>query len=181
MSSGERYGVVVFGATGTTGAVCASYLHEKFSPSGIAWAIAGRNRQKLEQLREKISRESKTDCKCAIIIADCTDASSMEAMTAKARAILTTAGPYFYYGEPVIKACISTGTHYLDITGEVDWVQRMKRKYDSAARKAGVCITNFCGYDCIPAELSVFLANQALGDGYKLESAGRNTKPIEEG
>lgn len=53
-----------------------------------------------------------------IIIADISDEESLKKMTAQARVIVNCCGPYRFYGEPVIKACIETGTHHVDVSGE---------------------------------------------------------------
>lgn len=43
-------------------------------------------------------------------------------------------------GEGVLRACVEAGTDYCDITGEVPWVNKMKKKYGAAAEKAvGYC------------------------------------------
>ena len=49
----ERYDIVLFGATGFTGGLTAEYL-VKHAPPGLRWALAGRNRGKLEAVRERL-------------------------------------------------------------------------------------------------------------------------------
>lgn len=39
-------------------------------------------------------------------------------MTSRGRVIINCCGPYRFFGEPVIKACIESGSHYLDVSGE---------------------------------------------------------------
>jgi hypothetical protein len=48
-----QYEVVLFGATGYTGKLCAEHIHAKL-PSDLRWAIAGRSRAKLEALRKEL-------------------------------------------------------------------------------------------------------------------------------
>uniref|UniRef100_A0A7S4DX47 Saccharopine dehydrogenase NADP binding domain-containing protein n=1 Tax=Lotharella globosa TaxID=91324 RepID=A0A7S4DX47_9EUKA len=161
------YELIVFGATGNVGVVISEYLEK--SSDAKRWAIAGRNAKKLGALRTKIADGK--EATCDIVLADCTDRDSMKKMASQTKVVLTAAGPYHLYGEPVIQACIDAGTNYVDITGEVGWVYQMKLKYEKQAREKGVCISSFCGYDCIPPELSLGLANEALGSGDKLQSA----------
>lgn len=59
-------------------------------------------------------------------------------------------------------ACIEGRAHYLDITGEVDWVEKMMVEHGAAAEKSGVSLCPFAGYDCVPAELGMFLTVNAL-------------------
>lgn len=53
-----------------------------------------------------------------MIIADLKDNDSLKKMTEQAKIIVNCAGPYRFYGEPVIKACIATKTHHVDVSGE---------------------------------------------------------------
>lgn len=53
-----------------------------------------------------------------IILADIKDEESLTKMTKQAKVIITCCGPYRFYGEPVVKACIATHTHYIDVSGE---------------------------------------------------------------
>jgi short subunit dehydrogenase-like uncharacterized protein len=39
-----------------------------------------------------------------------------------AKVVLNTVGPFAQYGREVVEACINTGSHYLDTTGEQDWL-----------------------------------------------------------
>lgn len=51
-------------------------------------------------------------------IADVTDEETLKVMANSALAIINCCGPYRFYGEPVVKACLAAGTHHLDISGE---------------------------------------------------------------
>ena len=58
----------------------------------------------------------------------------------QATILLNCVGPYRFYGEQVVKACVEAGTHYLDITGEPEFIERMQLKYhDDAAKKVRPC------------------------------------------
>lgn len=47
-------------------------------------------------------------------------------MAAKAKVVVNCAGPYRFYGEPVVKACIANGTHQVDVSGEPQVCQHFK-------------------------------------------------------
>ena len=64
--------IVVYGATGFTGKLCADYIHATGRP--IKWAIAGRNADKLKTVHAGLSPEVE------IIIADCDDDAALQAM-----------------------------------------------------------------------------------------------------
>ena len=144
----RNHDLVVWGATGYTGHLVALAAAEYLA--GRPWAIAGRSRERLETIRDEIAEAG--GHAPDIVIADLNDAASMREMTGSTRVVLTTVGPYDHFGEPLIEACIATGTHVADITGEVPWVRRMRSKYESAAREAGVRIVSMCGYDSVPSE-----------------------------
>jgi short subunit dehydrogenase-like uncharacterized protein len=48
-----QYEVVLFGATGYTGKLCAEHIYSKL-PSDLKWAIAGRSQAKLEAIRTEL-------------------------------------------------------------------------------------------------------------------------------
>jgi len=53
-----------------------------------------------------------------VLVADVSDEASLQAMAQSARVVLDCVGPFRYFGEPVVAACVAAGTHYLDICGE---------------------------------------------------------------
>jgi short subunit dehydrogenase-like uncharacterized protein len=53
-----------------------------------------------------------------VIKADVEDPSSLSEMASKARVVLNCVGPYRFYGEAVVKACVDNGTSHVDISGE---------------------------------------------------------------
>jgi short subunit dehydrogenase-like uncharacterized protein len=162
--------LVVWGATGYTGRLVALAAAENLT--GRPWGIAGRSRERLESIRDEIVEAG--GHVPDIVTADLDDPASMQSMTGTARVVLTTVGPYDLVGEPLIEACIATGTHVADITGEVPWVRRMRARYEAAAREAGVRIVSMCGYDSVPSELGVRLLQEAA-----IEAHGRPASEIE--
>lgn len=60
-----------------------------------------------------------------IILADIKDEESLKKMTERAKVLINCCGPYRFYGESVVKACIATRTHYVDVTGEEQVIQYM--------------------------------------------------------
>jgi short subunit dehydrogenase-like uncharacterized protein len=144
----REHDVVVFGATGFTGALTAEYL------AGAAgagrWAIAGRSPDRLERVRERLSAD------VPIIVADIEDAASMRAMAESTRVVISTVGPYIHYGEPVVAACAAAGTHYVDLTGEPEFVDLMWLRHHEQAERTGARIVHSCGFDSIPYDLGAF-------------------------
>jgi short subunit dehydrogenase-like uncharacterized protein len=60
-----------------------------------------------------------------ILIADSSDIDGLSAIIRNSKIILNTAGPFDLFGTNVVGLCCAHGTHYVDITGEVNWVRQM--------------------------------------------------------
>src|SRR5213080_4052095 len=120
--------IVLFGATGFTGALTAQYLAEH-APEGLRWALAGRNRAKLEALAERLGID------VPLLHADVNEESSLRSVADSARVVITTVGPYVKYGEPLVAACAAAGIDYVDLTGEPEFVDRMYLAHHARARE----------------------------------------------
>lgn len=159
MQTKERqYDVIVWGASGFTGRLVVDYLLKHY-PTGekLRWAVAGRNKAKLEQLFDSLDDGiSRPD----IVIADSHDRQSLEEIARSARVILTTVGPYAKYGAELVAACVDNGTHYCDLCGEVQWMRQMIDKHQNAAEKSGARIVMSCGFDSIPSDIGVWFLQQ---------------------
>lgn len=153
----DRLDIVVFGATGFTGGLLASYLSHA-APLAIRIGVAGRNRAKLEEAR------ARTGGRAEIIEASVDDYDSLLRMASRARVIATTVGPYVRYGEPVVRAAIEGGAHCLDITGEPAYVADLLDKHHERAKSAALKIVSCCGFDSIPHDLGVLYTVKQLDD-----------------
>tara|TARA_B100000214_G_scaffold326574_1_gene264688 strand:+ start:315 stop:1511 length:1197 start_codon:yes stop_codon:yes gene_type:complete len=152
----RKYKIVIFGATGFTGQLCAKFMSEKYSDIPIA--IAGRSLEKLEKIKNKHGLPF------PIIVADAFDVNALEKMCKDTEVVLSTAGPYHKYGSDLLGACVKNGCHYVDITGESFWIKDMIEKHHKEASNKGVRIINACGFDSAPSDLGVFYAvNQVAG------------------
>ena len=152
----RKYKIVIFGATGFTGELCAKFMSEKYSDIPIA--IAGRSLEKLEKIKNKHGLPF------PIIVADAFDVNALEKMCKDTEVVLSTAGPYHKYGSDLLGACVKNGCHYVDITGESFWIKDMIEKHHKEASNKGVRVINACGFDSAPSDLGVFYAvNQVAG------------------
>jgi short subunit dehydrogenase-like uncharacterized protein len=160
MSRDREFEVVLWGATGFTGALVARHLTDIYGDK-LDWAIAGRDRAKLEALRRDLDMPELT-----ILQADSGDRASLDAMVARTDVVCTTVGPYASYGEDLLAACAVAGTHYCDLTGEVQWMARMIDRYSAAARDSGARIVHTCGFDSIPSDLGTLFLQRAMQQQY---------------
>jgi len=152
--------LIVYGATSFVGQIITRYLAEEFGTRGrLRWAIAGRSEARLAELRSALGLKAG---KLPLLVADAADEDALHRLCTGTRVVLSTVGPYALYGEPLVKVCAETGTDYCDLAGEVQWIRRMIRAHEKAARKSGARIVHCCGFDSIPSDLGVhFLQREA--------------------
>ncbi|MEA2493559.1 MAG: hypothetical protein QOJ29_1470 [Thermoleophilaceae bacterium] len=165
MEAARTYDIVLFGGTGFTGGLTAEYLAANASAT-TKWALAGRNMDKLEQLRDRLGVD------VPLVKADVTDKDSIDAVAASTRVVITTVGPYIEYGEPLVRACAENGTDYTDLTGEPEFVDRMYLKYNELAETTGARLVHACGFDSIPHDLGVLFTVEQLPEGVPLKVRG---------
>jgi short subunit dehydrogenase-like uncharacterized protein len=162
------YDIVVFGATGFTGALTAEYL-ANHAPSETRWALAGRNMSKLEQVRSRLGSAA---AELPLLRADVTDLDSVRAVAEASRVVITAVGPYIRYGEPLVAACAAAGTDYVDLTGEPEFVDRMWLGYHEQASRSGARIVHSCGFDSIPYDLGALFTVEQLPEGVPIALEG---------
>lgn len=158
----KPFDLILIGATGFTGQRAARYL-KKHAPESLKWGIAARNPSKMQPLASELGISND---RCFRV--DTTLRDEVESVVAKTRIIITTVGPFSLYGEEVIAACARLGTHYLDITGEVGFIKKMKDRYESLALESGAKLIPFSGFDSVPAELAAYLLSSSLDNPEKL-------------
>jgi len=150
------YDIVLFGATGFTGRLVAEYLARN-APKELRWAIAGRNRDKLEQIRKGLLQVDASLSALPILVADGNDQASLDVLAPQTRVVCTTVGPYLRYGRKLASACATHGTHYCDITGEVPFIRDSIDENHARAIASRARIVHCCGFDSIPSDLGVHL------------------------
>ncbi|MCK7622757.1 saccharopine dehydrogenase NADP-binding domain-containing protein [Streptomyces sp. RS10V-4] len=168
---GRDHDLVLYGATGFAGALTAEYL-ARHAPEGCRWALAGRSRAGLERLRERLAAVNPACAGLPLLRADSTDPDSLRALAAGTRVLATTVGPYLVHGEPLVAACAETGTDYLDLTGEPEFVDRVYLRYHAAARASGARLVHACGFDSVPYDLGVLYTVGLLPEGVPVRIDG---------
>jgi short subunit dehydrogenase-like uncharacterized protein len=145
------YDVVLYGASGFTGRQTVQYFAEHVAPGEVRWAIAGRNRQKLESVKAQVG------VNVDVLVADSQDRTAIDNIVSQTRVLLNTAGPFALYGNAIVDACVRWGTHYVDITGETPWVRELCDRYHEKAASDGTRIIPCCGFDSVPSDLGTYL------------------------
>ncbi|MCK1384731.1 saccharopine dehydrogenase NADP-binding domain-containing protein [Bradyrhizobium sp. 21] len=155
--SSAKFDIIVYGATGFTGQLVAEYLTQHYkSDKTLKWAMAGRSLGKLKSVRDAVGAPGNTP----LIVADASDAASLKAMAEQTMSVITTVGPYQFYGEELLAACVATGTDYFDLCGEPIWMRQMIDKYEAEAKASGARIVFSCGFDSVPFELGTFFVQE---------------------
>ncbi|KAI7886227.1 saccharopine dehydrogenase [Mucor mucedo] len=163
----RKYDLVVFGATGFTGALTCEYLAE-IQDENLSWALAGRNLGKLEQVRDRLATIDPKLQNLDLLIADATQTTSLDTVLSQTRVVISTVGPFVKYGTPLVEACIRQGTHYVDTTGEYPWVKQLIDRLDKKAQEKQIMIVPTCGFDSIPSDLGVYMVSDYMHSKHNL-------------
>ncbi|MEJ7586543.1 MAG: saccharopine dehydrogenase NADP-binding domain-containing protein [Ferruginibacter sp.] len=149
---------LLYGANGYTGRLIAQLA----STLDLHPVLAGRNRKAIQQLSEELLLPYR------IIALE--DRTGLQNALDDIKLVLHAAGPFQLTARPMIEACIATGTHYIDITGEIA-VFEMAKGYNTAAVESGIMLMPGVGFDVVPTDcMALFLKNK-LPDASLLQLA----------
>jgi short subunit dehydrogenase-like uncharacterized protein len=143
--------ITVYGATGYTGRLVAAEL----DAAGADYVLAGRNREKLEALSASLAGRP------PVRAVPLDDAPGLKELLSESSAVIACAGPFHLYGEPVLRAAVESGTHYLDTTGEQTYIRMAMDTYGPRAEEAGVGVVPAMGFDYVPGDM---VASLTAGD-----------------
>ena len=144
--------VILFGATGYTGELTARTL----VASGIQPVLAARSEDRVSALADELGG-------LETAVADVTEPSSIAKLLSPGDALITTVGPFSRLGLPALEAAIKAGAHYVDSTGEPEWIRTVFERTDQIQR-AGIAALTAFGYDYVPGNLAGALALSRAGD-----------------
>jgi short subunit dehydrogenase-like uncharacterized protein len=130
---------MIYGANGYTGALTARMAVAR----GMRPVLAGRNAAEISALAAELDLDAR--------IFDLTDAPAVDAGIGDMHVVLHCAGPFSRTSQPMVDACMRTGVHYLDITGELSVFEALAAR-DDAAKQAGVMLMPGAGFDVVPTD-----------------------------
>lgn len=130
---------LIYGAYGYTGRLIVEHAvargHEPF--------LAGRNEQKVERLAAEFGLSGH-----GIAL---TEGFRLRSILEEVEAVVHCAGPFVHTAYPMVEACLDAGTHYLDITGEIEvFEELMARTADAEA--ADIMLLPGIGFDVVPTD-----------------------------
>jgi short subunit dehydrogenase-like uncharacterized protein len=149
---------VVYGANGYTGEL----LVREAVRRGLRPTLAGRNEARIRALAAELHLE------CKVFGLD--DDAAVRASLAGHRLVLHCAGPFSKTSAPMLSACLATGVHYLDITGEIP-VFEHAHAHAEAARRADVVLLPGVGFDVVPTDCLAACLVGALPAATRLQLA----------
>lgn len=149
---------LLYGANGYTGKLIARYAHQY----NLQPILAGRREELMSPLAHELNLPFR--------ILDLDDTAALQAALKEVKAVIHAAGPFQYTAKQMIEACLQTGTHYLDINGDIA-VFEMIKQYDAAAKKAGVMLLPGAGFDVVPTDCLVLQLKKIMPDAVALQLA----------
>ncbi len=126
--------VVVYGASGYTGKL----ITERLADAGIPFVAAGRDKKRLSKALADLPNAKKVRAEVAAVEHD---ALALAGLFEGARVVANVTGPFGQLGRPVADAAFAARCHYIDTTGETDWIRTLRDEYGSrfAGEKLTLC------------------------------------------
>ena len=149
---------LLYGANGYTGQLIARYAKQYH----LQPILAGRRKELIVPLANQLQ--------LPYTIFDMDDSAALLAALKEVSVVLHAAGPFEFTAKQMMYACLLTGTHYMDINGDIA-VFEMIKQYDDAAKKAAVMLLPGVGFDVVPTDCMALQLKKILPDAIKLQLA----------
>ena len=149
---------LLYGANGYTGVLIAQYAAQY----NLHPILAGRREEAIKPLADEL--------KYAYKIIDINNAEQLKAALKEVKVVLNAAGPFVNTARQMIDACLQTGTHYLDINGDISVFEMIKR-YDTSAKEKNIMLMPGAGFDVVPTDCMALHLKNKLPDATHLKLA----------
>ena len=126
--------VVVYGASGYTGRLICEYLRE----FNVGFVAAGRDKSRLQEALDQVPGIGTANYE---IVEVGNDTDALTEVFRGASVVCNTVGPFSEFGPPAVEACIAAGAHYLDTTGEQDWLITCDENYGARMAEQGLLLS----------------------------------------
>lgn len=160
--------ILIYGATGYTGKLVSRLAAER----GVAVTLSGRNADKLAAVAAPLGLPYQA--------LPLDDARALEQLVADFDVVLHIAGPFSGTGRAMVDACLAAGSHYLDLTGEIDYIEACAARSNEAAGR-GVMVMCGVGFDVVPTDCLALHVKQRLPDADRLLIAIRSAGGVSRG
>ncbi len=149
---------MIYGANGYTGKL----LAEEAVRRGHRPLLAGRSPAKIEIIADELGLEH--------VAFDLHNTTALKQALSRVSLVLHAAGPFSNTSAPMVAACLQTGTHYCDITGEISVFEQTFAN-DAAARHRGIVLMSGVGFDVVPTDCMARYVAEQITEPTNLELA----------
>lgn len=156
---------LLYGSNGFVGEAIARLAVQR----GLKPILAGRNAAKVQALAAELGLP------CRVFGLD--DSAAMDKALAEVVVVLHCAGPYIYTYQPMVEGCLRSGTHYLDITGEIPVFDELARR-DAEAKARKVMLLPGVGFDVVPTDCLALHLKRRLPSATHLALAWLSQGPV---
>jgi len=130
----DKRPVVVYGASGYTGRLVCEFLREH----NVAFIAAGRDGKRVKDVVDRVPGGESADYEIAEVAHD---AGALTKLFSGASVVCNMVGPFIKHGPEVVEACLAAGTHYIDTTGEQDWVMAAEENWGKKFAAKGLLLS----------------------------------------
>ena len=148
--------VIVYGASGYTGRLVCEYLREL----GVPFIAAGRDKARVQAVLDKVPGIESADYE---VVEVAHDVEALTKLFKDAKVVCNMVGPFIKFGPEAVEACLAAGCHYLDTTGEQDWMIEAKEKWGAAFAKKGLLLSPCIAQMYITGEIAANIALETPG------------------
>ena len=152
----ENKKVVVYGATGYTGKLIMKHLADR----GIPFIAAARSKSRLDEQCDLVPELANADYS-KVEVAHEEDA--LTKLFTGREVVYNVVGPFMQLGEPVVKAALNANCHYLDTTGETDWMFFLRNEYGEKFAAKSLLLAPASAYMWTAGMLAAELALETPG------------------
>lgn len=154
----EQNRFLLYGANGYTGQLIARYS----SQYDLQPILAGRTEDQLKSLSNQLGMPYR--------VVDLNDSTKLRTAVSEVKVVLHAAGPFQFTAKQMVEACLQSGTHYIDINGDISVFEFLKQCNESA-KQAGITILPGAGFDVVPTDCTALLLKNLLTDAGSLKLA----------
>jgi short subunit dehydrogenase-like uncharacterized protein len=148
--------ILIYGAYGYTSRL----IVDECLRHGLSITLSGRSEAPLKKLAEEKN--------LPFVAIDLADADKLKNELKKSAIVIHCAGPFSHTAKQMVEACISSGTHYLDITGEYQ-VFDLVQSYDKQAQEKNIMLLPGAGFDVVPSDCLAQHLKNKLPDATELQ------------
>lgn len=150
--------ILIYGAYGYTGLL----IVEECLKHGMPIILGGRNETKLKEISQKYNIEYRAFSLDNI--------EEVVKNLDNIQVVIHSAGPFIYTAKNMVLACLKAGTHYIDITGEIDVFEWIATK-DNEAKEKEIMLLPGGGFDVVPSDCLASYLKSSLPDANQLTLA----------